>query len=87
MVQVRLAFVTPNLIPSSPPTLVPFVRSLPAQAGLHPERNQAREKLATLPLSRFQDLTSDLCHELGRRYPACNEVVMSFPLPFCLTRH
>lgn len=53
---------------------VPFVtRFLPAQAGFHPKRNQAREKLATLRPPRFQELTSDLRYELGRRYPACYE--------------
>ncbi|KAF8494401.1 hypothetical protein F5888DRAFT_656416 [Russula emetica] len=50
---------------------VPF---LPAQAGFHPKRNQARQKLATLRPPRFQELTSDVRHDLGRRYPACNEV-------------
>ena len=64
-------FPPPNR-PSSPPALAPF---LPAQAGLHPRRNQAREKLATLRSPRFQELTSDVRHELGRRYPACNEMV------------
>ena len=84
MIQVRLAFSSlPNHFSVSPPAPVPFVRSLPAQPGFHPKRNQAREKLATLPVSRFQDLTSDVRHELGRRYPACNEVVISFPLSFC----
>jgi hypothetical protein len=35
----------------------------------HPRRNQARQKLATLPSSRFRDLSSDVYHELRRRYP------------------
>jgi hypothetical protein len=57
---------------------VPFLpRFLPAQAGFHPKRNQAREKLATLRPPRFQELTSDVRHELGRRYPACNEASAS----------
>lgn len=63
----------------SPPALVPF---LGAQAGFHPKRNQAREKLATLRPPRFQELTSDVRHELGRRYPGCNELVVSFSFPF-----
>ncbi|KAN0118221.1 hypothetical protein V8E52_005482 [Russula decolorans] len=64
---------------------VPFRRPfLPAQAGFHPKRNQAREKLATLLPPRFQELTSDIRYELGRRYPACNEVVLYFPFPFVL---
>jgi len=49
---------------------VPF---LPAQAGFHPKRNQARGKLATLRPLRFQDLTSDVRYELGRRFPECKE--------------
>lgn len=85
MVQVRLAFLPPNR-PNSPPAVVPFLpRFLPAQAGFHSKRNQAREKLATLRPPRFQELTSDVRHELGRRYPACNEVVIYFFLPSCLT--
>jgi hypothetical protein len=81
MVQVCLAFLPPNR-PSSPPALVRF---LPAQAGFHPKRNEAREKLAILRPPRFQELTSDLRHELGRRHPACNEVVtpsLLFNSPF-----
>ncbi|EGG11533.1 uncharacterized protein MELLADRAFT_115294 [Melampsora larici-populina 98AG31] len=35
----------------------------------HPKRNQARQKLATLPRSRFKDLASDVFFELERRYP------------------
>lgn len=77
-------FVPPNRPSSqrSPPALVPFVLSLPAQAGFHPKRNQAREKLAILRSSRFQELTRDVRYELGQRYPACNEVVITFPFPF-----
>ncbi|KAF8884684.1 hypothetical protein BD779DRAFT_1801639, partial [Infundibulicybe gibba] len=32
---------------------------LPVRIGFHPKRNQARQKLATLPTSRFEDLCSD----------------------------
>ena len=35
----------------------------------HPKRNQARQKLSTLPLSRFQDLVVDVLYELERRFP------------------
>lgn len=35
----------------------------------HPKRNQARQKLATLPTQRFKDLASDVYFELERRYP------------------
>lgn len=84
MVQVCLAFLPPNS-PSSPPHLVPVHRPfLPAQAGFHPKRNQAREKLATLLPPRFQELTSDIRYELGRRYPAYNEVVIYFSFTFVL---
>jgi hypothetical protein len=34
-----------------------------------PKRNQARQKLATLPTARFEDLSSDVYFELARRYP------------------
>jgi len=73
-------FYSPNRrgSPSADSALVPF---LSPQAGFHPKRNQARQKLATLPSSRFQDLTSDVRHELGRRYPACKEEVMPFSFP------
>lgn len=46
--------------------LVPF---LPVRDDFHPKRNQARQKLATLPTSRFKDLSSDVYYELSRRYP------------------
>lgn len=42
---------------------------LPLRDDFHPRRNQARQKLATLPITRFKDLASDVYHELKRRYP------------------
>ncbi|OCF44059.1 hypothetical protein I317_02012 [Kwoniella heveanensis CBS 569] len=45
---------------------VPF---LPVREDFHPKRNQARQKLATLPKNRFKDLASDVFYELRRRYP------------------
>jgi protein SPA2 len=51
---------------------VPF---LPVREDFHPKRNQARQKLATLPLSRFEDLSSDVYFELARRYPEFKEDV------------
>ncbi|GAA5850267.1 hypothetical protein JCM8547_001069 [Rhodosporidiobolus lusitaniae] len=42
---------------------------LPVRSDFHPKRNQARQKLATLPLLRFRDLASDVYYELDRRYP------------------
>ena len=38
--------------------------------NFHPKRNQARQKLATLPSSRFRDLATDVFYELERRFPA-----------------
>ncbi|KAI0090600.1 hypothetical protein BDY19DRAFT_936134 [Irpex rosettiformis] len=49
---------------------IPF---LPVRDDFHPKRNQARQKLATLPTGRFKDLSSDVYYELGRRYPDFKE--------------
>jgi Spa2 homology domain (SHD) of GIT len=35
----------------------------------HPKRNQARQKLSTLPPARFRDLATDVFYELERRFP------------------
>lgn len=43
----------------------------------HPKRNQARQKLGTLPVARFQDLASDVFVELTRRYPQFIEANVS----------
>ena len=51
---------------------VPF---LPVRDDFHPKRNQARQKLATLPTGRFKDLSSDVYYELARRYPEFKEEV------------
>jgi hypothetical protein len=51
---------------------VPF---LPVREEFHPKRNQARQKLATLPITRFEDLSSDVYFELARRYPEFKEDV------------
>ena len=37
--------------------------------NFHPKRNQARQKLSTLPSSRFPDLATDVISELERRFP------------------
>lgn len=55
---------------------VPF---LPVRDDFHPKRNQARQKLATLPTGRFKDLSSDVYYELGRRYPEFKEEVPPIP--------
>ena len=62
-------------ISSSGHPAVPF---LPVREDFHPKRNQARQKLATLPASRFEDLSSDVYFELARRYPEFKEDVGSF---------
>ncbi|KAI4257478.1 MAG: hypothetical protein LQ352_001642 [Teloschistes flavicans] len=36
--------------------------------NFHPKRNQARQKLATLPPPRFRDLATDVFYELERRF-------------------
>ncbi|GAA5917079.1 hypothetical protein JCM6882_009488 [Rhodosporidiobolus microsporus] len=46
---------------------------LAVRSDFHPKRNQARQKLATLPLLRFRDLASDVYFELDRRYPEFSE--------------
>jgi Spa2 homology domain (SHD) of GIT len=45
---------------------IPF---LPPQQHFHPRRNQARQKLSTLPANRFRDLVTDTHYETERRYP------------------
>lgn len=37
--------------------------------NFHPKRNQARQKLSTLPLDRFRQLATDVFYELERRFP------------------
>jgi hypothetical protein len=45
-----------------PPYLLP-------KDSFHPKRNQARQKLSTLPSPRFRDLATDVFYELERRFP------------------
>lgn len=54
---------------------------LPVRDDFHPKRNQARQKLATLPAIRFKDLSSDVFYELGRRYPEFKEPEMLPEVP------
>ena len=42
---------------------------LTPKENFHPKRNQARQKLATLPHPRFRDLATDVFYELERRFP------------------
>ncbi|KAF1916637.1 hypothetical protein BDU57DRAFT_238843 [Ampelomyces quisqualis] len=37
--------------------------------NFHPKRNQARQKLSTLPIERFRQLATDVFYELERRCP------------------
>ena len=46
----------------TPPFLLP-------KPNYHPKRNQARQKLSTLPADRFRDLATDVFYELERRFP------------------
>ncbi|KAK6338700.1 component of the polarisome [Orbilia brochopaga] len=50
-----------------PEGTTPFLMPKPE---FHPKRNQARQKLSTLPTVRFRDLATDVFYELERRYPA-----------------
>ncbi|TCD70377.1 component of the polarisome [Steccherinum ochraceum] len=52
---------------------------LPIRDDFPPERNQARQKLATLRTGRFSDLSGDVYHELARRYPELKELAHSPP--------
>ncbi|EJF55728.1 hypothetical protein DICSQDRAFT_130488 [Dichomitus squalens LYAD-421 SS1] len=60
-------------------TLVSLVPFLPVRDDFHPKRNQARQKLATLPTGRFKDLSSDVYYELARRYPEFKEETPDAP--------
>lgn len=42
---------------------------LPPRNNFHPKRNQARQKLSTLPVERFKQLATDVFYELERRIP------------------
>ncbi|KAG1818053.1 uncharacterized protein BJ212DRAFT_1479880 [Suillus subaureus] len=55
---------------NTPENDVPF---LPVRDEFHPKRNQARQKLATLPSAKFEDLCSDVYFEIMRRYPEFTE--------------
>ena len=42
---------------------------LPPKQNFHFKRNQARQKLSTLPPDRFRQLATDVYYELERRFP------------------
>ncbi|KAI5789489.1 hypothetical protein FPQ18DRAFT_261537 [Pyronema domesticum] len=58
--------VSPTMSPDEDTSNTPF---LPPKADFHPKRNQARQKLSTLPADRFRDLATDVFYELERRFP------------------
>ena len=59
-----IAGLTPETVLAINP--VPF---LPVRTDLIPKRNQARQKMATLPVSRFKELAAGIYMEMERRYP------------------
>lgn len=60
----------PGMIPSDqPPPIGDTPPFLPPKQDFHPKRNQARQKLSTLPADRFRDLATDVFYELERRFP------------------
>ncbi|KAF2731930.1 cell polarity protein-like protein [Polyplosphaeria fusca] len=54
--------------PASPSNDTP--KYLLPKNHFHPKRNQARQKLSTLPLERFRQLATDVFYELERRFPS-----------------
>lgn len=58
--------------PGAPPDAGPPAFLLPKDI-FHPKRNQARQKLSTLPPPRFRDLATDVYYELERRFPRFTE--------------
>jgi hypothetical protein len=70
--KVSISFVPTLVFEPSQNKKVPF---LPFEDDFDPKRNQARQKLSTLPTHRFQDLSSDIYYELARRYPEFTESV------------
>lgn len=53
--------------PNAPGNDIP--KFLPPKNNYHPKRNQARQKLSTLPIDRFRQLATDVFYELERRFP------------------
>ncbi|KZF24415.1 hypothetical protein L228DRAFT_96047 [Xylona heveae TC161] len=54
---------------ANPPADRPATAFLQPKDEFHPKRNQARQKLSTLPPPRFRDLATDVFYELERRFP------------------
>lgn len=55
--------------PSNGASPDPTPAFLQPKDSFHPKRNQARQKLSTLPSPRFRDLATDVFYELERRFP------------------
>ncbi|KAL1636287.1 component of the polarisome [Neofusicoccum ribis] len=53
--------------PNAPGNDIP--KFLLPKTNYHPKRNQARQKLSTLPIDRFRQLATDVFYELERRFP------------------
>lgn len=54
---------------SNDPNNASLPKFLASQTNYHPKRNQARQKLAALPPSRFKDLVNDVLFEIDNRIP------------------
>ena len=54
---------------------------LPSVEIYHPKRNQARERLFTIPWYRFAHLVTDVVFELERRFPALKVETVSISQP------
>ncbi|CAD6934679.1 unnamed protein product [Tilletia controversa] len=69
LVRRQKASASSTLSPGGPASLSAIPPHLEVRPEFHPKRNQARQKLATLPKSRFKDLAADVFFELERRFP------------------
>ncbi|KAF3916501.1 hypothetical protein ABW20_dc0101084 [Dactylellina cionopaga] len=60
-----------------PPTDLPegIAPSLIPRAEFHPKRNSARQKLSSLPTTKFKGLVIDVFYELEKRYPQVASVL------------
>lgn len=59
-------------IPGRPPRMDKVPPFLQPRTDFHEKRNQARQKLSSLQISRFRDLSTDVFCELERRFPHFN---------------
>lgn len=56
-------------LPGRPPRQQNIPNSLQPRTDFHEKRNQARQKLSSLQIPRFRDLSTDVFCELERRFP------------------